>query len=273
MSISDVSICNRALDMLGADPVMSFDDELESFQAYARARRMGLALAAVRKSSLAAAKPGAKSRQVSQAGQSGGYASDSGFKQAFINLFGAPPGKQSTTRILAAKWIETPLGSMLALADDEGLRLLDFVDRRGLERQITRIRKRLSCIIIPGDHPHLSAIESELIRYFQGQGRLGHDGIPLSCPLAPGAGGTPFQRAVWDELLRIPIGQTRSYSEQAKALNNPNSIRAVARANGENFLGLVIPCHRVIGADGSMTGYGGGVWRKQWLLEHERKMG
>jgi AraC family transcriptional regulator of adaptative response/methylated-DNA-[protein]-cysteine methyltransferase len=240
-----------------------------TFQAYARARRMGLALAAVR----AGSRPElAKSR--------GGYASDSGFREAFTKLFGSAPKSGSAeagTRVLSARWIETPLGPMLALADDAGLRLLDFIDRRGLERQIARIRTKLGCVIVPGEHRHLDSIARELDRYFAGQSRLGHpmpDGKatpPISVPLVPGGGETPFQRQVWDQLRSIPVGRTRSYAEQARAIGNPKAVRAVARANGENFLGIVIPCHRVIGSDGSMTGYGGGVWRKQWLLDHERK--
>jgi len=81
--------------------------------------------------------------------------------------------------------------------------------------------------------------------------------------------GTKFEKTVWDELQKIPIGQTRSYSAQAIAIGNPNAIRAVARANGANKVSILVPCHRVIGLDGSMTGYGGKIWRKEWLLKHE----
>jgi len=88
--------------------------------------------------------------------------------------------------------------------------------------------------------------------------------VPLHAP------GTDFQRAVWDELRRIPAGQTRSYAQVARALGTPSAVRAVARANGDNRIALLIPCHRVIGSDGKPVGYGGGVWRKEWLLAHEK---
>ncbi len=227
-----------------------------TFQQYARARRMGLALAAVR-----------AGRTIGEAKMKSGMASDSGFREAFTRLCGEKAAKGAA--VLMARWIETPLGAMLALADDAGLRVLDFVDRRGLERQIGRVRERLGCVIVPGEHRHLDAIERELGRYFAGEGWLGQRG-ELGVPLA--AEGTEFQRAVWAELQRIPLGETRSYGRQAAAIGKPEAVRAVARANGENFLGLVVPCHRVIGADGAMTGYGGGIWRKQWLLNHEMKM-
>ncbi|KAF1006282.1 MAG: Methylated-DNA--protein-cysteine methyltransferase [Luteibacter sp.] len=83
--------------------------------------------------------------------------------------------------------------------------------------------------------------------------------------------GSPFTRSVWDELMTIPPGTTRSYSAIAASAGRPTAVRAVARANGANQIAIVIPCHRVIGADGSLTGYGGGLWRKEWLLRHERK--
>jgi AraC family transcriptional regulator, regulatory protein of adaptative response / methylated-DNA-[protein]-cysteine methyltransferase len=231
-----------------------------TFQQYARARRMGLALSVVR-----------AGRKFGEAKMQSGLTSDSGFREAFAKLCGAPPKRGEKTPVLLAGWVETPLGPLLALADDAGLRVLDFVDRRGVERQIERLRARLKCVIVPGEHEHLSGIERELTRYFAGKSWLGHgSGAPLGVPLNPQ--GTPFQEEVWAELRRIPLGQTRSYAQQAAAIGKREAVRAVARANGENFLAIVIPCHRVIGADGSLTGYGGGLWRKQWLLDHEKKM-
>ena len=201
-----------------------------------------------------------------------GLTSDSGFREAFAKLCGTMPkkGEGAGAPVLLARWIETPIGAILALADDEGLRVLDFVDRRGVERQIERLRTKLGCVIVPGEHKYLDAIEKELGRYFEGKSWLGQNGKLLGVPLAPK--GTPFQEEVWAELRRIPLGETRSYGQQAAAIGKREAVRAVARANGENVLAIVIPCHRVIGADGSMTGYGGGIWRKQWLLDHEKKM-
>jgi AraC-like DNA-binding protein len=161
-----------------------------TFQAYARARRMGLALAAVR-----------QGRTIDQARARGGYASDSGFRDAFARLFGTLAEAGTRTPVLAARWIDTPLGPMLALVDDEGLRLLDFVDRRGLERQIARIRARLGCVIVPGEHDHLDRVQSRLDAYFAGHSRLlvdpdtqapGSREPALGVPLVPGGGETPL---------------------------------------------------------------------------------
>jgi AraC family transcriptional regulator, regulatory protein of adaptative response / methylated-DNA-[protein]-cysteine methyltransferase len=222
-----------------------------SFHAYQRARRMGSALAAVRNGS-----------NILDTQLAHGFESPSGFREAFAKLFGAVPSKASGVHCLLARWIETPLGAILALADDSGLYVLDWVDRRGLEREIVRLRKKTKFAIVPGDHPMLDQAERELGEYFSGVRKT------FTLPLA--LRGTDFQRRVWEALLQIPPGETRSYAEIAKAIGKPKAVRAVARANGDNFRGIVIPCHRVIGSDGSLTGYGGGLPRKQWLLNHER---
>ena len=114
-----------------------------------------------------------------------------------------------------------------------------------------------------GENEHLTALRKQLDEYFSGNRK--EFNIPLVTP------GTDFQKAVWKELLEIPYGTTRSYQEQADALNRPDSVRAVANANGMNRISIIIPCHRVIGSDGSLTGYGGGLKRKKWLLDHEKK--
>ncbi|MBL8510527.1 MAG: methylated-DNA--[protein]-cysteine S-methyltransferase [Betaproteobacteria bacterium] len=172
---------------------------------------------------------------------------------------------QPTTQLLpahrlTAAWLDSPLGTLLAIADDGGLYLLDFIDRRGLKGEISRLQK--TATIALGSHPVLEQTARELKHYFMGIRQ------PFSIPLA--ARGTPFQRAAWEQLLTIPLGETRSYSDMAQSLGKPSAIRAVARANGDNYRSIVIPCHRVIGSDGNLTGYGGGLARKQWLLEHER---
>ena len=223
-----------------------------TFHAYQRARRMGRALQGIR-----------SGRPVVEAQLDGGYGSTSGFREAFARLFGAAPGEAKDRAVLAARRIETPLGSMLALADDAGLRLLEFVDRRGLEREIQLVRRRLQCVILPGDHPVLDRTARQLARYFAGES-LGFD-----LPLAPV--GSDFQRRVWAELRRIPPGVTRSYRDMAERVGVPKAARAIGRANGSNMIAVVIPCHRVINADGTLCGYAGGLWRKQRLLEHERK--
>jgi AraC family transcriptional regulator of adaptative response/methylated-DNA-[protein]-cysteine methyltransferase len=163
---------------------------------------------------------------------------------------------------LFARDIDTPLGRMLALADRQGLRLLEFVDRRGLDKVIGRLRRRLQCAVVPGTNAMLEAVEAQLRRYFAGEQ------LEFDLPLAPV--GSAFQLGVWAALQRIPGGKTRSYAEIAAEVGRPGAQRAVGRANGSNVMLIVIPCHRVIGADGSLSGYGGGVWRKQRLLDLER---
>jgi len=223
-----------------------------TFHAYQRARRMGLALSEVR-----------GGQPVAEVQARRGYLSASGFREAFARVFGAPPRGAATGAVLLARRLETPLGTMLALADDSGLRLLEFVDRRGLEREIAGLRRRLKCAIVPGENAVLDATARQLAEYFAGT-RMGFD-----LPLAPV--GSDFQRKVWSELGRIPPGSTRSYAEMAARVGVPKAARAIGRANGSNMLALVIPCHRVINADGTLCGYAGGLWRKQRLLEHERK--
>lgn len=223
-----------------------------TFHAYQRARRMGRALHGIK-----------SGKPVVEAQLEGGYESTSGFREAFARLFGQAPGEAKGRATLVARRIETPLGTMLALADDAGLRLLEFVDRRGLEREIELVRRRLKCVIVPGNHPTLDATAAQLAKYFAGE-TLGFD-----LPIAPV--GSDFQNKVWAELRRIPPAATRSYLAMAKRVGVPKAARAIGRANGSNMIALVIPCHRVINSDGTLCGYAGGLWRKQRLLEHERK--
>ena len=158
--------------------------------------------------------------------------------------------------------IETPLGEMIAGATEEGVCLLEFVDRKMLQTEYKDLERLLKTSFEEGDNQHLKNLRKQLAEYFQGKCK--EFSVPLITP------GTSFQQAVWKELLNIPFGDTRSYHEQAVALNNPASVRAVAHANGLNRISIVVPCHRVIGSDGSLTGYGGGLKRKSWLLNHEK---
>ena len=159
--------------------------------------------------------------------------------------------------------IETPLGEMIAGATEEGVCLLEFHDRRILPKEYKDLEKLLDTTIEEGENKHLKSIRKQLREYFDGKRK--EFTIPLVTP------GSPFQQAVWKELLNIPFGGQRSYQEQANAINSPDSVRAVANANGLNRIAIVIPCHRVIGSDGRLTGYGGGIKRKKWLLDHEKK--
>lgn len=164
--------------------------------------------------------------------------------------------------ILTAK-IGTPIGEMVAGAAEEGICLLEFIDRRMLKTEYKELARLLKCDIEEGENIHIIEIRRELKEYFEGK-RKGFT-IPLVAP------GSEFQQAVWQELQKIDYGSTRSYTELAQALEKPDAVRAVARANGINRISIVIPCHRVIGSDGSLTGYGGGLKRKRWLLEHEKR--
>jgi AraC family transcriptional regulator of adaptative response/methylated-DNA-[protein]-cysteine methyltransferase len=223
-----------------------------TFQAYHRARRLGLALREVHRGG-----------RVDEARNGSGFESESGFREAFAKIFGETPTTARTRSALFATRIDTPLGAMIAVADDKGLRLLEFVDRRATQRELSILRKRLRTNVVPGEHPHLTATREQLADYFSGKN------LDFDIPLAPV--GSPFQLRAWKILRSIPVGATRSYSWMAKRLGDENSRRAVGRANGTNMICIVIPCHRVIRADGTLCGYGGGLWRKKWLLEHERK--
>ena len=180
-------------------------------------------------------------------------------------ILGEQPAASGEKAILHITQIPTPLCPMAACASDRGVCLLEFTDNQRLERELQDLVKRLNAVILTGTNPHLEQLQDELRAYFAGQ--LKEFTVPLHTP------GTEFQQAAWKILRGIPYGETRSYKQQAIALGNPKAVRAVARANGQNRVSLVLPCHRVIGADGSLTGYGGGLDRKKWLLDHERARG
>lgn len=224
-----------------------------TFVEYARARRMGLAMKQIR-----------GGRTVIDTQLDAGYESGSGFRDAFSKIMGAAPtnfGKHHN--VLKASWLDSPLGPMLAIADDKALYLLEFVERRGLEREIERLRLRTKSAIIPGSTDSITSIEAELKLYFDGKLKAFKTPIHLM--------GSPFQKLVWAELMRIPYGQTRSYADQAAAISKPSAYRAVANANGANQLAIVVPCHRIINTNGELGGYGGGIARKKWLINHEKQ--
>jgi AraC family transcriptional regulator of adaptative response/methylated-DNA-[protein]-cysteine methyltransferase len=222
-----------------------------TFQAYHRARRLGEALGQVRDGA-----------SVGRAAFEAGYDSLSGFQEAFKQYFGAAPTDLDGATVVRVGRVATPLGPMLAGATDDSLVLLEFVDRRALPTQVRRIRERLGAVFVPGRGNLVDDVAGQLGQYFAGERTDFH--VPVSMP------GTGFQRAVWEALREIPYGETRSYGEVASAVGRASAVRAVGRANGLNALAIVVPCHRVVGADGRLVGYGGGLWRKQRLLELER---
>ncbi|MBL8982256.1 MAG: methylated-DNA--[protein]-cysteine S-methyltransferase [Gemmatimonadetes bacterium] len=171
-----------------------------------------------------------------------------------------PLGESSRVALREAQ-ITTPLGEMVAIGTEHGLALLEFTDRPMLRTQRERVRHLFASEILPGSFPARDEVQAEMDAYFAG--RLEEFRVPL-LPL-----GTPFQRAVWRALLGIPHGQTTSYDALAAQAGRPGAARAAGRANGDNRLSIIVPCHRVIGSDGDLTGYGGGLWRKRALLELE----
>jgi AraC family transcriptional regulator of adaptative response/methylated-DNA-[protein]-cysteine methyltransferase len=153
---------------------------------------------------------------------------------------------------------------MIAIADEELLYLLEFVDGVGVEKEIKTLQIRMGSEIVPGKTVPLLKIRGELDSYFRGELKVFE--TPISVV------GSLFQKEVWSELQRIPMGKTCSYKDIAKAIKRPLAVRAVGTANGSNQLSIIIPCHRVINASGSLGGYGGGRARKKWLLTHERSV-
>jgi AraC family transcriptional regulator of adaptative response/methylated-DNA-[protein]-cysteine methyltransferase len=167
------------------------------------------------------------------------------------------------TAYVATTEVDTPIGAMLAAATETHLVLFEFPHRRMIGTQLDRVRREIHGELAPGDSPVFATLRSQLDEYFAGRRR--EFSVPMHAP------GTAFQMRVWDALRRIPCGTTTSYGRLAEAIGQPNAVRAVARANGDNRIAILIPCHRVIGSHGELVGYGGGLWRKQKLLELEGK--
>ncbi len=163
--------------------------------------------------------------------------------------------------IITYREIETPLCTFVGGVTERGVCLCEFADRGGFERIKTRVEKRYKAEMVPGDNDMLDQLDDELQRYFDGSLREFTVALDLK--------GTVFQKDVWQQLLKIPYGETRSYGEIAKDLGKPGASRAVGRANGENCVAVIVPCHRVIEAGGGLRGYGGGLDRKKYLLDLE----
>ncbi len=160
--------------------------------------------------------------------------------------------------------MESPLGPLTLGATPDGVCLVEFDDARRLQKQRDTLQRYFRCDLAPGPHPHLDLLKRELVDYFAG--RLTQFRTPVIYP------GSPFQCRVWDGLRGIPYGATRSYEGLACQIGLPSGSRAVGGANARNRICILIPCHRVVRKDGTPGGYGGGLWRKQWLLDLERRM-
>ena len=223
-----------------------------TFIEYARARRLGEAIEHIQDGT-----------SVVTAQVMVGYDSGSGFRDAFERIIGTVPSDSEQQQVLKSAWIDTPLGTMVVIGDEIGLYLLEFTNRHGLEQEIQRLTTATQASIIPGITDPIQQIEDELHRYFSGELEQFKTPIHLH--------GTPFQKQVWETLCTIPYGETRSYSDIATSIGKPTAYRAVAQANGANPLALIVPCHRVIASNGKLAGYGGGVVRKKWLIQHEQQ--
>ncbi len=222
-----------------------------TFQAYCRGRRMAQALGQIREGT-----------DLDDVVLDHGYESHSGFREAFAQTFGQPPGKSRQTDCVVTTWVESPLGPLMAAATAEGLCLLEFTDRNRLEAQLATLQRLHHSAIVPGESDVLDQLKVELAEYFAGTRK------EFTVPLV--YRGTSFQMRVWDELRRIPYGETRSYVDLAHAIGAPNASRAVGHTNGLNRISIVIPCHRVVNKNGELGGYGGGLWRKRLLLNLEQ---
>ncbi len=193
-----------------------------------------------------------------------GFDSLSGFNNAFARFSGTSPTQTKDRLLIHITRALTPIGPMIAAASEEALHLLEFTDRRMLETQLERLGKRTGGVLAPGTNSILEQTQRELEEYFDGHR------TEFTVPLAPAA--TEFQETAWQALRAIPYGETKSYAEQALAIQRPTAVRAVARANGDNPIAIIVPCHRVVGSDGTLTGYGGGLHRKRFLLDLERRV-
>jgi len=242
------------LNQMGLDPAevrrWFVSNHSFTFHAYTRLRRLGQALRQIQ-----------HGKPVSQALIAQGYDSESGFRDSFAQVFGDPPSAVDRESSIWINRVATPLGSMIMGVSDQGLCLLEFAERRMLDTQLKRLRQHMGRVFLPGDHPLMHQVKHELDAYFDGGLRV--FSVPLQAP------GTVFQESVWNALREIPYGEMRSYSAIAGRISHPDAVRAVGRANGDNRISIMIPCHRVVGAAGELTGYGGGLWRKEYLLAME----
>ncbi len=226
-----------------------------TFQAYSRARRLGLALHKLHR----------RLESATDAAGNHGFESLSGFREAFCQWFGHSPSESvAAESAVVVNRLLTPLGPMIAAVTSRGICLLEFADRRMLETQFQRLRKLFRRPFALGPNSLLDRLELELQQYFSGE--LREFSVPLDLI------GTEFQGKVWRRLQSIQYADTISYETLAREIGLPKGQRAVGRANGDNRVAIIVPCHRVIRSDGELCGYGGGIWRKQWLLDHERKV-
>ncbi|MCS3799521.1 bifunctional transcriptional activator/DNA repair enzyme AdaA [Niastella sp. OAS944] len=223
-----------------------------TFQAYQRMFRINTAFKKIQ-----------DGERVTSAAYASGFESVSGFADSFKQVFGVSPNKSKVQVVIDLKRLETPLGTMYACATSKGVCLLEFTDRKMLETEFKSLARILNATIVQGDNRHFDILEQQLAEYFEGKRTTFT--VPLHTP------GSEFQRSVWMALREVPYATTVSYSQLVASLHRAEAVRAVANANGYNRVSILVPCHRIIGANGALTGYGGGIWRKKWLLDFEMR--
>ncbi len=223
-----------------------------TFHAYCRARRMAAALHDIR-----------VGVDLDDVVFDHGYESHSGFRSAFAKTFGTSPGRSRASDCIEVDLVDTPLGPVVVGATSSALCLLEFATRRMLATQVDVLRRRFKTSVVPGRNEVVERTAQELAEYFAG--KRSRFEVPIATP------GTPFQERVWRELCKIPFGETRSYEALARKVGRPGAVRALGTANGANRVAIVVPCHRVCRKSGELGGYGGGLWRKQALLDLERR--
>ncbi len=275
-----LALCTRVLDVVGVLALGRWSDrELEArgfepvqvrrafleqygqtFHAHVRSLRVARARQAL-----------GRGRSLDEAGARAGYESESGLRAAFRAVLQTTPAQATDCATIQVTRLASPLGSLTAAASDAGVCMLEFdeaaLKKRGpSERTQTRLRdiaRQLGCTPVVGTNRHLAALAAELEQWFGGERR----NFDVPCVLA----GTAFELLVWRRLGSIGYGTTASYGEIARDLAKPGASRAVGRANSRNPVAILVPCHRVIGSSGTLTGYAGGLDRKRWLLAHERR--
>jgi AraC family transcriptional regulator, regulatory protein of adaptative response / methylated-DNA-[protein]-cysteine methyltransferase len=222
-----------------------------TFQAFQRMQRVNIAIQELK-----------SGRAATEVALDNGYESLSGFGYTYKQLTGAAPTQRA--EVIVIHRFTTPLGPMFVCATERGVCLLEFTDQRLLETEFRDIQRLMNARIVTGENNHTRQTVKEISEYFAGTRR--QFDLVLDAP------GSDFQRSVWQALRAVPYGQTSCYQTISLLLNKPDAARAIAAANGANRIAIVIPCHRIYANDGAITGYGGGIARKEWLIEHEKNM-
>jgi AraC family transcriptional regulator, regulatory protein of adaptative response / methylated-DNA-[protein]-cysteine methyltransferase len=223
-----------------------------SFQAFQRMLRINTAFSKI-----------GSGQTVTTSAFDAGYQSLSGFNDSFRSIVGNAPTASKDKIIINIARFTTPLGPMFACATNQGICLLEFTNRRMLETEFEDLKKRLNAVILPGENNFLRQVEKEILEYFSKTRK--YFTVPLHTP------GTEFQNKVWKKLQQVQYGETISYKQLAIAMESPTAVRAVASANGHNRIAIIIPCHRIIGQNGDLTSYGGGLARKKWMIDFEKE--